>query len=147
MSLKVVPVSFREVKEYVNKNHRHHKSPQGHKFSVGVEHDGVMVGVGICGRPVSRHLDDGVTLEITRVCSDGTKNVCSKIYSSLVRAGKSLGYTRFITYTLETETGSSLRSCGFEKTHETKGESWNRPSRGRTDKHPTTKKTRWEYTK
>lgn len=35
------------------------------------EHD-VLVGVAVVGRPVARLLDDGLTLEVTRVATDGT---------------------------------------------------------------------------
>ena len=79
--LKLKPVSLREANEYVKQRHRHHKPVVGHKFSIGCEADGELVGVVIAGRPVSRYLDDGRTLEVTRLCTNGTKNACSFLYA------------------------------------------------------------------
>jgi hypothetical protein len=42
------------------------------KFAVGASVDGKLVGVAIAGRPVARRLDDGKTLEVLRVCTDGS---------------------------------------------------------------------------
>ena len=76
----LVPISLRAANDFVSKYHRHHKRTAGHKFSIGVQENGQLVGVAICGRPVSRFLDDGLTLEVNRVCTDGTKNACSMLY-------------------------------------------------------------------
>ena len=62
--LRLRPISLRDANEYVRKYHRHHKPVAGHKFSIGCEADGELVGVIIAGRPVSRYLDDGFTLEV-----------------------------------------------------------------------------------
>ena len=68
--LRLRPISLRDANEYVRKHHRHHKPVAGHKFSIGCEADGELIGVIIAGRPVSRYLDDGFTLEVTqRVCN------------------------------------------------------------------------------
>lgn len=64
--LRLRPISLRDANEYVRQHHRHHKPVAGHKFSIGCEADGELVGVIIAGRPVSRYLDDGFTLEVTR---------------------------------------------------------------------------------
>lgn len=71
------------------------------------------MGVVIAGRPVSRHLDDGWTLEITRLCTDGSKNVCSFLYSAAWRAARDLGYRHMITYILQSEPGTSLEASGW----------------------------------
>lgn len=68
----IQPVTFKQASEFVNKYHRHHKSTVGCKFCIGVFVDNKMVGCAICGRPVSRYLDDGLTCEINRLCTDGT---------------------------------------------------------------------------
>jgi hypothetical protein len=65
--------------------------------------------VAIVGRPVARHLDDGWTREVTRLCTDSTPNACSKLYGAAWQAAKSLGYIRLITYTLPDEGGASWR--------------------------------------
>ena len=76
------------------------------------------------GRPVSRHLDDGKTLEVNRLCTDGTKNACSMLYSSAWRAAKALGYDRIFTYTLKSELGASLRGAGWINDGEAGGLNW-----------------------
>lgn len=101
--LRLRPISLRDANEYVRKYHRHHKPVAGHKFSIGCEADGELVGVIIAGRPVSRYLDDGFTLEVTRLCTNGEKNACSFLYGAAARAAAAMGYKRIITYTLESE--------------------------------------------
>jgi len=100
--LRTVPVTFVQACEFVTDWHRHHRRPVGHKFSIGVadERD-VLVGVAVVGRPVARHLDDGLTLEVTRVATDGTANACSLLYAAAWQAAKALGYRRLVTYTQE----------------------------------------------
>ena len=99
--LKLVPITLRQANAFVQAYHRHHKPSVGHKFSIGVSDGEKLVGVAICGRPVSRRLDDGLTLEVNRVCTDGTKNACSMLYGASCRAAKAMGYRRVITYILE----------------------------------------------
>ena len=102
--LRLRPISLRDANEYVRQHHRHHKPVAGHKFSIGCEADGELVGVIIAGRPVSRYLDDGFTLEVTRLCTNGEKNACSFLYGAAARAAAAMGYKRIITYTLERKT-------------------------------------------
>jgi hypothetical protein len=112
--------------------HRHNRPTLGAILCAGVEHDGELRGVAIAGRPVARKLDDGETLEILRVCTDGTRNACSKLYAAIRSAARSLGYRRVITYTLPEEGGASLRAAGFRLDAEAGGRSaaWhNRPGR------------------
>jgi hypothetical protein len=111
--LSLVPVSLREANEFVRQHHRHHKPTVGHKFSIGVREDGRLAGVAICGRPVSRFLDDGYTLEVNRLCTDGARNACSMLYGAAVRAAKAMGYHKIITYILDSECGVSLKASGF----------------------------------
>lgn len=98
----------------------------------------------IVGRPVARHLQDGRTLEVTRCCTDGTRNACSMLYGAAWRATKAMGYTKLITYTLTSESGSSLKAAGWKVIGEAGGGTWNRPNRFRVDKHPTQLKLLWE---
>lgn len=109
------PVTFRAACAFVAELHRHNKPPRGHKFSIGL-HDGEkLVGVAMCGRPVARHFDDGLTLEVNRTCTDGTRNANSMLYGAAWRAAKAMGYVRCITYTQADETGASLRAAGFRR--------------------------------
>ena len=142
--LELVPITFKEACVFVSKYHRHHKPPQGHKFSVAVSGGNKVVGVIIVGRPVSRHLDDGWTLEVTRCCTDGTGNASSKLYGAARRATWAMGYKRLITYTLKSEGGASLRGAGWREIGTAGGGSWNRKSRPRVDTHPIEQKTLWE---
>lgn len=148
MPLEVVPITFKEANEFVRRYHRHHGPVQGHKFSIGLADTerNEIVGVVIVGRPVARYLDDGWTLEVTRLCTDGTKNACSKLYAAAWRAARALGYRRLITYTLPEEGGSSLRAAGWKCVGVAGGGSWNRPNCGRprVDLHPLQQKWRWE---
>lgn len=105
---------------------------------------GGCVGVVTVGRPVARRLDDGWTLEVTRNCTDGTKNAASFLYAAAWRACRALGFTRLITYTLKDETGVSLTAAGWRVVGQTSGRSWSCPSRPRVDKHPLGQKTLWE---
>ena len=111
--MRIVPVTFRQACAYVAEHHRHLKPPRGHKFSVGVSVGGVLVGVAMAGRPVARAYDDGLTIEVNRAATDGTRNVNSALYGAIWRASKAMGYLRAITYTQEGETGASLRAAGW----------------------------------
>ncbi len=138
------PITYSEACLYIAEFHRHHVPPQGWKFGIAVNDGKQIVGVVTVGRPVSRHRDDGWTLEVTRVCSNGTKNACSKLYGLAWQAAKSLGYKRLITYTLAEEGGASLRGAGWKLLGEAGGGTWNRQSRPRIDTHPTQTKLLWE---
>ena len=115
MSLRVVPTTLKTAKAFVAKLHRHNKPPTGHKFSIGLESDGVLCGVAVAGRPIARCFDDGFTLEVNRTCTDGTRNANSMLYGAVRRAGAAMGYTRIITYTQADEDGASLRAAGFRR--------------------------------
>ena len=134
--LTIVPVEFSEACAFVRTFHRHHRPPQGHKFSVAVAIKDQIVGVAIVGRPVARRLDDGWRLEVTRVCTDGTPNACSKLYSACWRIAREMGYRELITYILETEKGVSLKAAGWVCLGKAGGLSWDVPSRPRIDKSP-----------
>ena len=84
------------------------------------------------GRPVNRYLDDGYTLEVLRLCSNGKKNVCSFLYSKADRIAMEMGYKRIITYILESEAGTSLKAAGWHLDKSgVGGGSWDVPSRPR----------------
>ena len=144
MSLYIVPIKLADAKEFVKRHHRHHKPPVGHICSVACAEDNKIVGVAIIGRPVARGLDNGLTAEVTRLCTDGTKNACSMLYGAAWRAVKALGYKKIITYILDSEKGTSLKASGWKCIAQTAGGSWDCKSRPRIDKHPTQKKFRFE---
>lgn len=139
----LTPVTLREARAYVDQHHRHHRAPQGGIFAVAVSDDSGIRGVAIVGRPVARTLQDTYTAEVTRVCTDGAHNACSMLYGAAWRAARAMGYKRMITYTLNTEPGTSLRAAGWRVIGETAGGSWDRKSRPRVDTHPLQAKLCW----
>ena len=140
-------VTLDEANAFVRDRHRHHPPVVGHLFSIGAFIGDTLVGVVIVGRPVSRHRDDGLTAEVTRLCTDGTKNACSFLYGKAARAAFALGFLRVGTYTLPEEGGSSLRAAGWKLIGERGGGEWSSPSRPRkTMKSPTSQKHLFEIT-
>lgn len=144
--LTICPITLRDANVLVKRWHRHHRPPQGGLFAIAVVRQGESEPCGACivGKPVARMLDDGWTVEVTRVATDGTKNACSMLYRAAWRAAKAMGHKRLVTYTLEQEGGASLRASGFKLIGEAGGGSWSRPNRPRVDRHPQQAKIRWE---
>lgn len=137
--LKVVPITLKIAKSFIAEHHRHNNPPVGHKVSIGITVDGQLVGVAVIGRPSARELDqtdfsaEDFTAEITRLCTTGHRNACSKLYRAARNTCYAMGYTKVITYTLCSEPGTSLIAAGFVPEHVVKGRSWDCPSRPRTD--------------
>ena len=132
--LNVVPITFKAACHFVRIHHRHHPPPIGHKFSIGLCDGQELVAVAMAGRPISRMLDNGRTLEVTRVCTNGSRNACSKIYATCWRIAKEMGYKCTVTYILESEPGTSLKAAGWICDGKTGGGSWDTPSRRRPRK-------------
>ena len=152
--LKAKPISLAQANEFIASKHRHHFPVKRDKFRVGCEQNGNLVGVACVGQPVARMLCDGYTLEVVRLCTDGTKDVCSFLYSRCARIAKEMGYRKIITYILDTEDGTSLKASGWRcETKSAGGGSWNVPNRprelvvttlfGEEQKYPIGKKQRW----
>lgn len=146
MSLYLVPLTQRAAREACAQWHRHNKPPRGDLFRVGAAANGVLVAVGIAGRPVARHLDDGHTVEVTRVASSGYDNATSFLYAALRRSAFALGYTRVVTYTQASESGSSLRAAGYRIVgHRQARKGWTSIARPRDDAaYQSTERTLWE---
>jgi hypothetical protein len=148
VKIEAVPMTLKLAGEYVTGWHRHNKAPQGGMYAVGASYNGEIVGVAIVGRPVARRLADGKTLEVTRVCvvDHSPKGTCSFLYARCWKAVKALGWSRLITYTLQAESGASLRGAGWKLIAELPGgrQGWlTRPNRSIQSviEHP---KFRWE---
>ena len=103
MPIEARPMELKEAQDYINTYHRHHKAAHRDKFRIAATIDGKVVGVVQVGRPVSRVLDDGNTLEVLRLCTTGEKDICSFLYSRAARIAKEMGYSKIITYILESE--------------------------------------------
>lgn len=156
--MKAIPIELKEANAFVETLHRHHDPVHRDKWRIGcITDDGILCGVIQVGRPRARELQDGFTCEVLRLCTDGTPNVCSYLYSRAARIAKEMGYKRIITYILESEPGTSLKASGWRKEADTKGRSWNTPSRPRVvieeqlslfgenkPKYSTENKQRWE---
>ncbi|MCI8351894.1 MAG: hypothetical protein HFJ86_12155 [Oscillospiraceae bacterium] len=142
--LDIVPITLREANAFVEQHHRHHGPTVGHKFSIGLSDGERIVGVAIVGRPVSRRLDDGWTLEVNRLCTTGERNACSMLYGAAWRAARAMGYKRLITYTLISEKGTSLRAAGWKCVGEAGGLRWTGKRRPEVDLYPAQMKMKWE---
>lgn len=146
-----VPISLKDASGWVEYMHRHNSGVKFHKFSLALNSvEGRIVGVLIAGTPAARHQNDGHTLELRRTCCDERyHNVCSALMGKAVRVGKELGYTRFITYTIPEESGSSLAAAGFQRAGVAKGGkevyAWDHKSRRRKKpaRYPSGDKQRW----
>jgi hypothetical protein len=144
--LHVEPISFHAACQHIALWHRHHGPPVGHIFSRGVFlPDWTLVGVATAGRPVSRLLDDGLTVEVTRVATDGTPNACSALYAACRRDAYRKKFTRVITYTQDGESGSSLRGAGWiPMASLAPRRGWYCPSRPRDNSTGGVARIRWE---
>ena len=111
--LEIRPISISMANEYVERFHRHHGKKVGCRFAIAVYDDDILHGVAICSNPVARNADDGMTLEVSRVCTDGTRNACSMLYGACARIAKDMGFKKIQTYILESETGVSLKASGW----------------------------------
>lgn len=127
-NLRIVSIELKELNLLVAKLHRHHKPVQGHRFSIGVEYGGALVGACSVGRPAARLSDQHKTLEVTRLVTDGTKNACSILYAAAARAGKALGYEKIQTFILASEPGTTLKAAGWKFDGESGGGDWSRES-------------------
>jgi hypothetical protein len=151
--MKLVPVTLDEAKQFVRHNHRHNKAPVSWKFGVGLAVNEQLVGVAMAGRPVGRGLDRPGNVEITRVCVKETRNANSRLYGAILRAAAALGYSMAYTYTLQSESGASLKATGWEIDEALDARpTWDCPARRRTqtnmfgeEQRPAEAKIRWKH--
>jgi hypothetical protein len=129
VGFQLLSVLFAAANGFVARHHRHAGRVQGGKFALGATSDSQLVGVVIVGRPVARGLDDTATLEVRRLCTTGAPNACSLLLGAARRATGAHGYRRLVTYTLATESCSSLRAAGWRPTGKVAPGSWSCPSR------------------
>lgn len=139
-------MTLRSSNAFVDQHHRHSKPVRGCKFCIGAFIGDELVGVAIVGRPIARMLDDGTTAEVLRVCVvNDASNACSFLYGAARRIWRSMGGLRLITYTLERESGVSLRASGWKPMAASKAGEWTRLSRERKSQTVYAEnKIRWE---
>lgn len=139
-----MPVTNEDAKTFVECFHRHHGSSVQARFCLGaIDEAGLIRAVVMVGRPVARLLDDGWTLEVNRLASDGCENACSALYSAARRVAKEMGYRKLVTYIREDEPGTSLRAAGWRFEEAIRARSWNMPGRPRQDKTEVVRRGRW----
>lgn len=144
MALSAQPLTLKQANAFIETHHRHHKKVQGHRFSIAALNNGVMVGMCVVGRPVSRELDPYLIAEVTRLATDGTKNACSFLYSAAARACKPIGFRKIQTYILDSEDGTSLRAAGWTYEYTTAGGQWTGTNgKPRRTDQPTEPKQLW----
>lgn len=142
--LRVAPLTLREANELVRTLHRHHQPVVGHRFSLGCFNGDRLVGAAVVGRPVARGYDPSRVAEVTRLVTDGSKNVCSFLYSASARVAREMGFERIQTYILDTEPGTSLRAAGWRYDGNAKGGQWvHTDGKPRRTDQPTCPKQRW----
>ncbi len=149
MKFVAVPLHMKFANAFVERHHRHSVAVRGCKFCIGALHDNELVGVAIVGRPVARHLQDGWTAEVLRVCviDEAPKNVGSFLYARCRAAWLAMGGRKLVTYTLQSESGASLRGAGYRIIAERPARSgWDTPARrrGRVLDTDHQSKFRWE---
>ncbi len=144
-----VPLTLAGANRFIVEHHRHHgEFPPGLDFfRIGCVSGGVLRGVAIVSRPTNRNSDNGVTCEVSRCATDGTRNACSFLYGRSARVAREMGFSRIITYTLDSESGASLRASGWKEEKTGIVSFWkSNESKGRTVKeraHYASTKTRW----
>jgi len=147
--LELREIDLATAKAFIAEHHAHHKPSLSWRWGHAVYNGHDLVGVAMVGRPVARMIDGTKVVEVTRLCvrrdlSPGlTWNACSMLYGAAAREAKRRGFQKIISYVLEEEDGTTLKAVGWIREHRTRGGSWNRPGRARTDKAPTCRKWRW----
>lgn len=144
--LRLVPVHLAEANAFVARVHRHSAPVLGARFSIAIADERDVRGVAIVGRPIARRLNDGWTVEVNRLATDGVRNGCSMLYGAAWRAARAIGYARIVTYTLDAEGGASLRAAGWSRVADLAAtEGWSRESRPRdNDLYLSARRVRWQ---
>jgi len=137
MSIQAVRVELKEANAFIDVTHRHHKPVRGHRFSIGAECGGKLVGIATIGRPVAPKTDKKHIAEVTRLASNGSKNVCSFLYGKAARIARELAFKKIQTFVLLSEPGTSLKAAGWVCEGKTGDGDWtNRPGRSSDNAGP-----------
>lgn len=142
--LEASPLTLKQANDFITAYHRHHKPVVGHRFSIGALRDGALCGVCVVGRPVARKVSQYTVAEVTRLATDGSRDVCSFLYGRAARIAKEMGFSKIQTYILQSEPGTSLKASGWEWESDSAGGDWNGNIRkGRRTDQPMEPKARW----
>lgn len=139
------PLTLKQANAFIAENHRHHKPVTGHRFTIAAEKNGVVCGFAVVGRPVARMVDPYTVAEVTRLCTDGTRNACSFLYSACARAAAAaMGFEKIQTYILDSEDGTTLKAAGWKYEYTTSGGQWKHTDgKPRRTDQPTQPKQLW----
>lgn len=151
---RLVPMTGRAARGWINATHRHLPRLQGALFAVGVALGDRLVGVATAGNPPREWQGKGVFVISRCAVVEGLPTIwangeahaapaCSMLYGALCRAGRALGYREAWTYTLPDEDGRSIRAAGFEFMGQTKGGEHDTPARRRGPAVSAAPKGRW----
>ena len=144
-TFKIIPCTLKQANDFIELFHRHHEPVTGHRFSIcAIDKNNCIIGVAVVGRPVGRKCRQYVWAEVTRLCTDGTPNVCSFLYARCAKIAQLMGFKLIQTYILETESGISLKAAGWtcEGVNRPNGVGWNN-RKNRNKKQPTCAKIRY----
>lgn len=153
LGLEVREITQADAFAFIDRHHEHNERPQGWRFGAAIYNGPTLLGVVTVGRPVSRRIDQTHVVEVTRLCLDRrlsaglAEHACSKLYAWAAREAEKRGHARIITYTLTSESGTSVQAAGWQRdaaTPASKG--WSRRTRQRTTPTPTEAKVRWAKT-
>lgn len=143
--LRPKPTTLKEANAFVGEEHRHHPPVVGHRWSMGCQADGKLVGVVIVGRPKARQTDQYMIADVTRLATNGHRNACSFLYARATHIARLMGFESIQTFILESEPGSSLKALeqlGWKRIGPTKDGEW-RTRKGRR-KQLDEKTIKWE---
>jgi len=138
------PMPIKEARKFVGEEHRHNPVIHAARWAVVAYLGQQLVGVVMVGNVVARMLRHPRRAEVVRLATDGTPNACSYLYGVACRTSRAMGIWSLKTYTLASESGASLRAVHAKNEGQVSAESWDRPSRARSDKHTIAPRIRWE---
>lgn len=113
----ICPIGFKAAREFVQSHHRYLAAPRGCLFAIAAFERSTIVAVAIVGRPVSPNQDDGVTAEVSRLCTHNAPgNTASALLARVVRATRAMGYHRVISYVDSANQGTCFKAANFKAT-------------------------------
>lgn len=133
----IVRIPYSAAQAFIVEHHRHQAyapNARAHKFSLALLDGWRICGVVMVCRPAARALDDGQRWEVARLCTDGARNACSRLYAAAWREARRQGCRVLGTYTLSTEPGTSLRAAGWQPVRRVRARQWSVPSRRRAQR-------------
>lgn len=114
-SLVIVPIRLSTARAFIAWTREEPLSPHEAIFAIGANTGtGVLVGVVMMGRPIANALDDGRTVQITDLATDGTPKAGAALLCAARWVALAMGYGRLIDCASGGRAGASVCSaaCG-----------------------------------